>query len=120
MKPEKDKILTEEELKTHCEVLAKTHKCKKVIPLHLINDEEDNGIYVFFKQANSYTKMQCIDLLFQSPMKAGKLLFEATVIREESDPQVFKQDNDDDEYYLGAIMFCVGKIRAAGAYQKKN
>ena len=63
----------------------------------------DEPCVVYFRSANTFTKMQCMDMTYQSPMKASRTLFDATVIKEESDPRVFMQDNDDDFYYLGAV-----------------
>jgi hypothetical protein len=81
---------------------------------------DEEPCVVYFRAATTFTKMQCIDLTLQSYMKASATMFEATVIRESSDPRVFQQDNDNDAYYLGAIQYCGGLIRIAKNLLKKK
>ena len=81
---------------------------------------EEEPCVVYFRAATTFTKMQCIDLTLQSYMKASATMFEATVIREASDPRVFEQDNDNDAYYLGALQYCGGLIRIAKNLLKKK
>lgn len=81
---------------------------------------EDAPCVAYFKSASTFTKMQCMDMAAQSPIKASRTLFDSTVIREESDPRVFLQDNDDDFYYLGAVKFCGELVTYARNTLKKK
>ncbi len=82
--------------------------------------KEDKPCVVYFSAATTFTKMQCMDLSYQSPSKASAMLFDATVIKEASDARVFDRDNDNDAYYLGAIDYCLGLIMVARDLLKKN
>ncbi len=105
---ETDRLKLEEKLKVKVKVAI------------LTADANEEPCVVFFRTATTFTKMQCIDLAMQSPMKASATMFDATVIREASDPRVFQMDNDNDAYYLGAIQFCGGLIKVARNSLKKK
>jgi hypothetical protein len=81
---------------------------------------ETEPCVVYFRAATTYTKMQCMDVAMQSPMKASAMLFDATVIKESSDARVFDRDNDNDTYYLGAIDYCLEMIVVARDVLKKK
>jgi hypothetical protein len=81
---------------------------------------ETEPCVVYFRAATTFTKMQCMDMAMQSPMKASAMLFDATVIRESSDARVFERDNDNDAYYLGAIDYCLELIVLARDVLKKK
>lgn len=98
-----DQVYAEAELKRK-ELEAK-HKCKVKAAIFRAS-VEDEPCVVYFKAATTFTKMQCMDLAIQSPMKASAAMFDATVIKEESDARVFQRDNDEDTYYLSAIHYC--------------
>lgn len=82
--------------------------------------KNDNPCVVYFRTANTFTKMQCMDMAMQSPMKASATLFDATVLKEASDARVFERDNDNDAYYLGAIDYCLEQIAVARDVLKKK
>jgi len=94
-------------------------KCKVKVAI-LSSGADDEPCVVFFRTATTFTKMQCIDMAMQSPMKASATMFDATVIREASDARVFQMDNDNDAYYLGAIQYCGGLIKVARDSLKKK
>jgi hypothetical protein len=104
---------------TQRNLLGEKYKTKVKVAIFRAS-AEDEPCVVYFEPASTFTKMQCMDMAMQSPMKASRTLFEATVIKEESDPRVFQQDNDDDFYYLGAIQYCGDLIRYAVDILKKN
>jgi hypothetical protein len=99
--------------------LAEKYKTKVKVAVFRTG-AEDEPCVVYFKSATTFTKMQCMDMAVQSPMKASRILFDATVIKEESDPRVFQQDNDEDFYYLGAIQYCGEQVAYAVNLLKKN
>lgn len=90
----------------------------KMAVLSAGNDE--TPCVVYFRTATTFTKMQCMDLSMQSPMKASAMLFDATVMRDVSDARVFERDNDNDLYYLGALDYCLEAIVVARDVLKKK
>lgn len=74
----------------------------------------------YFRTATTFTKMQCIDLSYQSPSRSAATYFDATIIREESDPRVFLKDNDEDVFYIGALEWCKKQVMGASSYVKKK
>ncbi len=98
--------------------LEAKYKCKVNMAV-LAGEKGEECCIVYFKAATTFTKMQCMDLAIQSPMKASVTMFDATVIKEESDTRVFMQDNDNDTYYLGAVQYCGELIRVARYLLKK-
>lgn len=115
----KDFQKVHEEAEAKRKQLEERLKCKvKMSILTMPGDEEPCVVY--FKTATTYTKMQCMDLAFQSYSKASATLFEATVIREASDARVFQQNDDNDIYYLGALDVCLNSIMVARDVLKKK
>jgi hypothetical protein len=86
----------------------------------LTTASDEKPCVVYFRTATTFTKMQCMDLAYQSDSKASATMFEATVIREASDARVFQQNNDEDAYYLGALEYCLNSIIVARNALKKN
>ena len=112
-----EKIYTEAEAKR--KELEEKYKGKvKMAILSTAGGQEP--CIVYFRTATTFTKMQCMDLAYQSYSKASSTLFEATVIREASDVRVFQQNNDEDAYYLGALEYCLNSIIVARNALKKN
>lgn len=111
-----------------CAELSEKYKCK--INFVVVGDDkrgEDgtiradvNPAAAFFKPATTFTKMQCIDILMQSPAKAGTVYFESTILKDESDPRMLKTDNDEDVYHIGAVMYCLNLLQTAGGNLKKK
>jgi hypothetical protein len=99
--------------------LEEKYKCKVKMAILAMPGSEEPCV-VYFKAATTYTKMQSMDLAYQSFSKASATLFEATVIREDSDARVFVQNDDNDMYYLGALDFCLNAITVARDVLKKN
>jgi len=99
--------------------LEEKYKCKVKAAIFKAS-QDDEPCVVYFRPATTFTKMQCMDMAAQSAMKASRILFEATVIREASDQRAFQQDNDNDFYYLGAIKFCGEMVTYARNTLKKN
>lgn len=95
-------------------------KCK-VKMAFLVNPSEGSEPCVcYFRVATTATKMKCRDLAVTSPSKADSVLFEATIIREESDKRVFKQDDDEDDFYFAALEWCSTQNGKAAAMVKKK
>lgn len=80
----------------------------------------DEPCICFFRPATTYTKMQCRDLMYSSPSKAAALLFDCTLIKEESDKRVLIQDNDEDYFYMGALEWCSEQNLIATSFIKKK
>lgn len=92
----------------------------KVKMAFLATSIDEEPCVVYFRTATTFTKTQCIDLAEQSRSRAAERYFEATVIKEESDPRVFMRDNDDDVFYLGALDWCKKQILGASILIKKK
>lgn len=116
-KKQMEQVFTDAEAKRA--ELEQKYKSKVNMAVLAVSADEEPCI-AYFRSATTFTKMQCIDLSMQSPMKASATMFEATVIREATDPRVFRQDNDNDAYYLGALQYCGEVIEIAHAYLKKK
>jgi hypothetical protein len=99
--------------------LEAKYKCK-VKMAFLAAPIDEKPCVAYFKTATTFTKTQCIDMAEQSRSKAAERYFEATVLKEESDPRVFIRDNDDDVFYLGALDWCKRQINGASALVKKK
>jgi hypothetical protein len=99
--------------------LEEKYKGKVKVAVLTLNSEDEPCV-VFFRTATTFTKMQCMDLAYQSYSKASATLFDATVIREASDTRVFQQNDDNDAYYLGALEFCLNTIIVARDTLKKK
>lgn len=99
--------------------LEKKYGKLEEITLYADSDKKDACV-IYLKPASTYTKMQCMDVMSVSKTRAGQLLFDATLVKEISDARVLRKDNDEDTFYIGAILHCVNKLHASGGYIKKK
>lgn len=85
-------------------------------------DEEDDYAVCFIQEPQRLTKMRIIDMLAQQQgvTAAGQMLFESSVIREESDKRIFSQDSKYDALYLTIITNCVDLITVYSDVIKKK
>lgn len=109
-----------EQAEKHRLSLEEKLKLKIKMAFLCVRDNSVEPCICYFRPATTFTKMQCRDLSMISQSKADKALFEATIIKEESDKRVFDQDNDNDDFFFAALDWCTMQNQKASAYVKKK
>ena len=109
-----------EKAETHRIELEKKLNTKVKMAFLCVADNTVEPCVCYFRPATTMTKMACRDLGYSSPSKAAARLFDATIIKEESDKRAFQQDNDNDQFYLAALDWCTLENVKAEAYVKKK
>lgn len=76
----------------------------KIIPF-IFTIDDGTQIVGFLKDANRVTKMRVLDMLAQSKfIFAGELLLTTCLIKEESDPRILSNKQEDDNIYTSACL----------------
>jgi len=111
--------------KTNAEVEARAAELTgllkvKVTPFVFVNEDDQSLVVGFFKEPNRIQKMYAFDKLVTMPSQAGAELLDACIIKEESDPLIWAEAQDTDDYYIGACVKAVGLVRGAKDTFKKS
>lgn len=111
--------LTKEQIEARADELSTVHSCK-VHALEFIDPETKEQIIGYIKEPNRVTKLRVLDKGMISPISAAAELFEAILIRDESNPRIFSEKPEDDSIYMGAVMECYNTIKVSVNQLKKN
>ena len=97
--------------------LSLKHNCK-VSPI-VFNDGE-NDVIGFIREPNRMVKLRCMDKAMTASMTASAELFDAIIIKEDSDPRFTSEKAEDDKYYLGGVLEAFKTIEfATNTFKKK-
>ena len=100
MKKEK---LTQEQIEAKAQQLSEREKCT-VTPIVFLDEETDENVIGYIKTPSRLTKLRVLDKAMTSPVTAAADLFEAVLLKDESDPRFSSTHADHDKYYLGGTM----------------
>jgi hypothetical protein len=110
--------MTDQEILAKAGELSQREGCR-VHPLCFKTDGEE--IVGFIREPQRIVKQRALDAAIQkgTTVAAGELL-EALIIRDESDPRIFSDESQYDEFYFGASMACFELINISqNAFKKK-
>jgi hypothetical protein len=99
--------------------LSIKHACK-VSPIVFIDATTSEEVVGFIKEPNRMVKLRCMDKAFTASMTASAELFDAIILREESDPRFTSEKSEDDKYYLGGVLEAFKTIEFAQNQFKKK
>lgn len=82
--------------------------------------EKEDAALAYYTTPRTELKLRVTDIMTQSPTRAAVALFDATVLKEESDKRIFEKDEDRDFFYLAALDDVVNQWRKADIAVKKK
>jgi len=107
-KEKQQKHLTHDELSEKAFELGKKYNCK-IEPIEFFRDGEQ--IVGFIRTPNRMLKARTMDsATTQGTITAAGTLFEAILVREESDPRFSSDKSEDDDVYFGGALASFAKI----------
>ncbi|QTE37473.1 hypothetical protein J3L18_30985 [Mucilaginibacter gossypii] len=93
----------------------------KVHAFVAIDGTEDNKLVAFIREPNRLIKSRAMDKTYNGMgFTAGSEMFEACVVREETDPRFLSEAPENDKFYMGASKFCGDLLILATNNTKKN
>lgn len=93
--------MTQEEIQQKAEDLSVKHG-GKVHPIIFLIPESDEKIIGFMQEPPRFVKLRVMDKGLTTPVTAASEIVDAYLIKEESDPRIWSEDQSNDKYYLGA------------------
>lgn len=111
--------MTDQEILAKAGELSQREGCR-VHPL-CFKAQTGEDIVGFIREPQRIVKQRALDAAIQkgTTVAAGELL-EALIIRDESDPRIFSDDAQYDEFYFGASMACFELINISRNEFKKK
>lgn len=105
-------ILTDEQINLRAGELSSALNAT-VKPL-VVKRKDGERIIGYYRQPRREAKMAAFDKVSQGQTtSAGSLLFEACIIREESDPRMVSDDPQYDDIYIGASLAMFEELNVA-------
>jgi hypothetical protein len=108
---------------THEQIAEKeaelTAKYNRKVTAHVFPTPEGDAV-LFLKNPDKATKMYALDKSMDSFSHASQFLFEAAVVREESDARFFTEKEEDEDLQMGALLKCQELVKFAIAEIKKK
>lgn len=109
----------QEEIEKKAAELSKKHNCK-VTPIVFRDEDNNEDIVGFIKEPTRALKLRVMDKAMTSPVTASSELFDAILLREESDARFSSEKSEDDKYYLGGTMEAFKTVEmAVNTFKKK-
>lgn len=116
MKKEK---LTSEQIEAKAEQLSQREN-NKVTPIVFLDEETGEDVVGYIKTPSRLTKLRVMDKAMTSPVTAASELFEAILLKDDSDPRFSSTHADHDKYYLGGTMEAFKQVEmAVNTFKKK-
>jgi len=110
------------EIEAKCVELAAKNGCFKVHPIIFISPvtkEIDAVGYV--KEPPLQAKMAMLDMALQAPFSCAESVYDAYVIKEESDPRLWNKQPENDAFYLGGLKVASDIVQMySNQFKKKS
>ena len=97
-----------------------TAKYQRTVTAHIFSVPNGEDAVLFLRNPDKATKMYALDKSMDSFSHAAQFLFEASVVREESDARFFTDKEQDEDLQMGALMKCQELVKFAIADTKKK
>ena len=110
--------MTNEEIELKAEELGKKFNCK-VNPL-VFKADDGSDVIGFMKEPPRFVKMRVMDKGLTSPVSAASEVVDAYLIKEESDPRIYSESQENDQYYIGATMEAYSMVKLSVNQFKKK
>ena len=98
--------------------LEKKHSCV-ITPVHFKTPEGEDVIG-YLKTPNRVTKLRTLDQYTRSRATAAAQLLDLVIIKEESDPRIYSELPENDDYYIGASFAANNLVGIADNIFKKK
>ena len=109
----------QEEIQKKADEIGKRLNCK-VLPIVFKDEESGEDIIGFMREPNRMMKLRVLDKAMTSPVTAASELFDAVLIKEESDARFSSEKSEDDKYYLGGTMAVYSTVQmSVNTFKKK-
>jgi hypothetical protein len=92
----------------------------QVHPIVFKDETTGEAIIGYFKEPTRAQKMAIMDRVTLGPMLALEELYPILLIKEESDPRMYSEDQAYDDVYMGAVMAVYNAIKMKVNTFKKN
>lgn len=113
------KLLSAEEIELKVGELKVKHGC----PVHALvfkTDGDAEEIVGYIKEPPRFVKLRVMDKGLTQPMSAASEVVDAYLIKEDSDPRIYSEAQENDKYYLGAVLSAYNLIQLAVNQFKKK
>mgnify|MGYP000903571939 FL=1 len=111
--------MTNEEIEAKALDLGVKHNCK-VFPLVFKDPENNEDVIGFLKEPPRFVKMRVMDKALSNPISSCAEVLDAYIIKEESDPRIYSESQENDAYYMGATMEVYSIIKISNNKFKKK
>lgn len=113
--------MTTEEIQAKAEEISKRLGCKVHPLVFQVDEQGSDKVVAFVREPSRIVKQRALDATFQKgPITAGGELFEAVLIKEDSDPRVYVESPENDKFYLGASAACMELVKTSVDQFKKK
>lgn len=93
----------------------------KVNPIVFKVDAESDDIVIgYLKEPQRFVKLRMMDKGMTSPITAASEVMETCLIKEESDPRIMSEAQENDVFYIGATKVVYDLVQVAINLVKKN
>lgn len=107
------------DLEQRVKELSVKHNCT-VMPIVFKDGETDEEIIGFIKEPSRMVKLRTMDKATISPITASAELFEAILLKEDSDERFSSEKSENDKYYIGGAMEAYKTVQVAVNQFKKK
>ena len=111
--------MTNEEIQLKADELSQKHG-SKVYPLVFMVEGSDDQVIGYIKEPPRFVKLRVMDKGFTNPISAASEVVDAYLIKEESDPRIWSEDQTNDKYYIGATLEAYNMVKLAINQFKKK
>ena len=95
--------MTQEEIEKKVAELS-LRENSKVLPIVFKDEDTDEDVVGFIREPNRMVKLRVMDKSISAPATASAELFDAILLKNDSDIRFSSEDSKDDKYYLGGAM----------------
>jgi hypothetical protein len=101
------------------EELSIKYNCN-VTPIVFRDEEKNEDIVGFIKEPSRVLKLRVMDKAMTGAVTAASELFDAIILKEESDKRFTSEESANDKYYLGGAMVAFKTVEfAVDTFKKK-
>lgn len=111
--------MTQEQIEEKVQELSVKHNVS-IHPIVFKVEGSDETIVGFIKEPPRFVKLRIMDKAMESPVSAASEIIDAYLIKEESDPRIYSESSENDQYYMGAALTAFSFIKiATNTFKKK-
>lgn len=111
--------MTTEEIQAKADELSKKLSVN-VLPIVFVDEDTQEQVIGFIKEPARFVKLRAMDKAMTAPMSASAELYDACVIKEESDARLYSDKPENDKYYMGATVEAFKTVEiSVNSFKKK-